>query len=183
MLIDPSSGAEIDFVHMMATLNANYYYTFSLDDSLDNAFNAYAGWAGDLITLAGDVQKRYTSDLDVVQKVIEFLSDPNQKTSFSHSDLLADIDAVLIADYMNDTPIYEAIDTYYGDSYKARYSLFLDREFNGSQSVLESCSAGYLAPGFLTNTFKTMFGSSYSESIYPYVAKGFAEYIAIQAGR
>ncbi len=182
VFIDPSSGAEIDFVHSMATLNANYYYTFSLDDSLDNAFNAYAGWAGDLITLAGNVQDLgISSSSDIVQAVMDFME--SDKSTFPKSDLLGDIDAFLIADYMNETPIYEAIDTYYGDSYKARYSLFLDRGFNGSQSALESCAAGYLAPGLLTNTFKTMFDSSYSEGIYPDVAKGFAEYIAIQAGR
>lgn len=174
MFIDPSSGAEIDFVHLMATLNAiYYYYTFSLDDSLENALNAYAGWAGDLITLAGDVQESYTFDSDVVQTVKEFLSDPQKVSHFSNGDLLADIDAVLIADYMYDTPIYEAIETYYSDSYKSRYALFLDMGFNGSQSMLENSAEGYLAPGNLTNIFKTMFGSSYSESIYPYVAKGF----------
>ena len=121
------------------------------------------------------------SSEDIVQTVIELME--GNTSTFSKSDLLGDIDAVLIADYMNETPIYEAVETYYSDSYQSRYSLFLDREFNGSRNVLEKTAAGYLAPGLLTNAFKTMFGSSYSDSIYPYVAKGFAEYIAIQAGR
>lgn len=52
---DPSTGDEIDFVHMLATLNANYYDRLGWE-SIDYPLNAYAGWAGDLITLAGDIQ-------------------------------------------------------------------------------------------------------------------------------
>lgn len=59
---------------MIATLNANSFDRFGMG-VFDDSLNTYAGWAGDLITLAGDVQELYTFDSDVVQTVIEFLSD------------------------------------------------------------------------------------------------------------
>ena len=80
---------------MIATLNANSFDRFGMG-VFDDSLNTYAGWAGDLITLAGDVQELYTFDSDVVQTVIEFLSDLKKVSHFSNSDLLAYIDAVLI---------------------------------------------------------------------------------------
>ena len=180
---DPSSGDEIDFVHMMATIGAHCYFTFCLDGNMDADLNAYAGWAGDLITLAGDVQNEYKKTNKDIGEITREMLKGSMKSSFSNSDLLADIDAIFIADYMNDTPIYEALETYYIDSYKSRYSLFLDRQFGGSQSLLQDTANSYLAPSGMTNAFKVMFKASYSEEMYRGVASAFAEYIAGKAGR
>ena len=179
---DPSSGDEIDFVHMIATLNANSFDRFGMG-VFDDSLNTYAGWAGDLITLAGDVQELYTFDSDVVQTVIEFLSDLKKVSHFSNSDLLADIDAVLICDSLGNMPIYQAIELYYQSDYKNRYNLFLEKEFYGYTQIAELTAKSFLSFSTTTEIFKDMFDSSYSRRIVPDVAKGFSEYIGSQARR
>ena len=181
---DPSSGAEIDFVHMIATLNANYSDRLGwgvLSDSL----NAYTGWAGDLITLAGDIQEKIDNgeNIDIVNEVKNLLSGKAKDSSFSNSDLLADIDAVLIARRLGNTPIYQAVESYYQSDYTNRYDLFLQEELGGSVWVGTNIASSFLYPSFLTNEFKGIFNSSYNKKIIPDVAKGFAEYIGGQAGR
>ena len=52
---DPYSGNRIDFSHMIATLNANTFDRPGMG-LIDKDLNAFAGWAGDLVTLAGDAQ-------------------------------------------------------------------------------------------------------------------------------
>jgi len=181
---DPSSDAEIDFVHMIATLNANYSDRLGWG-AIDYSLNAYAGWAGDLITLAGDIQNRIDDgkNIDISEEVKELLSGKAKDSSFSNSDLLADIDAVLIARSLGNTPIYQAIESYYQSDYTDRYNLFLQEELGGSVWRAKNIAKSYLYPSVLTNKFKDIFGSSYSKKIIPDVAKGFAEYIGDQAGR
>ena len=97
--------------------------------------------------------------------------------------MLADIDAVLIARSMENTPIYQVIESYYQSDYANRYELFLQEELGGSVWRAENIAKSYLYPSVLTNKFKDIFNSSYSKKIIPDIAKGFAEYIGGQAGR
>ncbi len=129
---DPSTGDEIDFVHMIATLNANIFDRAGMG-FLNNSLNTYAGWAGDLITLAGEIQKAVNDEpnTDIIKTVKDLLDSSSGSSTFSNSDLLADIDAVLISDSLGSMPIYQGIKNYYKADYKNRYSLFFGKRIYG----------------------------------------------------
>lgn len=181
---DLSSGEEIDFLHMMATLCAcNYESTSSANFKIPSA---YAGWAGDLITLAGDVARDIPSESsDIVELTKKLLKgeDKNSPSSFSLSDLMADIDAVLINKYMSTMPIDKAFKEYYSSDYKNRYSNFVEQEFGGQINGLYNAAEKYLSPGLYNSAFRMVFESNYNRNIIPYVAQGFTEYLVYEAGR
>ena len=104
---------------------------------IDNDLNAFAGWAGDLVTLAGDTQtyKNQYPDASVYQFVRDALSG-NIDTTFSQSDLLADIDAVLLSNRIFNKPIYQTFTDYYSsDLYHG----------NGRPAVLKGEREGFAA--------------------------------------
>ena len=177
---DLSSGEEIDFLHMIATLCACNYESNS--GALATIPSAYAGWAGDLITLAGDVNDKIDGeDCDIVKLTKDLMG--SNRSTFPISDLIGDIDAVLINEYMTTMPIDKAFEAYYSSDYKDRYSKFLTKEFGGDTDNVYSSAKHYLSPGLLNTAFKKAFDSKYSKDIIPYVAQGFKEYISEKAGR
>ena len=169
--IDPDSGESIDFVHMIAVINALCFKSPLFDED----FNAYCGWAGDLITLTGEMQGRLDEGHSDISQIISELMGGN--STFSTSDLLGDMDAVVISRYMSNTPIYEAIETYYSDSYRNRYALFMNIQFEGDSSILVNSATSYLSPNILTNKFKSAFGVSYGDNMPSIVATAFSEYL------
>ncbi len=178
---DPDSGDEIDFVHMIATLNANYFDRF-FRGSLNDTLNSYAGWAGDLITLAGDVNKNITTkDCDIVELTKKLMR--GNDSSFPASDLIGDIDAVLINEYMSTMSIDKAFEAYYSYDYKDRYSKFFAKEFGGYINNVYSSAEYYLSPSLCNLAFRKAFNSEYSNDIIPYVAQGFTEYFVYEVGR
>ena len=177
---DPASGEEIDFLHMIAVLCA--YNFVSTSDALFPIPSAYAGWAGDLITLAGDVNEKITAeDSDVVELTKKLLR--NGQCSFNNLDLLGDIDAVFINEYMSTMPIYKAFEAYYSSDCSNRYSRFLESEYGGQINFLYDDAVDYLSPGIYNTAFKTALHVKYSNDIIPYVAQGFTEYLVYEAGR
>lgn len=137
--------------------------------------SAYAGWAGDLITLAGDVYSHIDEDDDTVNLTKKLIESADSHLSLS--DLLGDIDAVLINKYMSTMPIDKAFEAYYSSDYSNRYSRFLESEYGGHINSLYNDAVGYLSPGIYNAAFKRAFDSKYSNNIIPYVAQGFTEYV------
>lgn len=110
-LIDKKSGKEIDFIHMIATLNAYVKPSAFVDKS-------YAGWAGDLMTLLEDVVKYRTNnnitDTAALQKYANSLLGTELSSSFGRADALADLDAINLSLYSNiGTDLYQALVDYY----------------------------------------------------------------------
>lgn len=110
-LIDKKTGYEIDFIHMMATLNAYVKPNGMIDKS-------YAGWAGDLMTLLEEVVKyRSTNniiDTNEIQKYSNSLLGTTLKSSFGRSDALADLDAINLSLYSNiNSDLYQVLVDYY----------------------------------------------------------------------
>ena len=171
-------------MHMIATLCACNYESTS--GNFLTIPSAYAGWAGDLITLAGDVANNDSDDNVSITELTKLLMENENGTrpnSFSRSDLLADIDAVLINKYMSTMPIDKAFEAYYSSDYKNRFAIFLEKEFDGQINGLYSAAEKYLSPGPYNSAFRMVFNSKYDRDIIPYVAQGFTEYIVYEAGR
>ena len=175
--IDPYSSSEIDFVHMIATLNAHSFNRPGMG-LIDNKLNTYAGWAGDLVTLAGNAQANYNKNPngDISQYTQDALNGKVSST-FSTSDLLADIDAFLINYRLANVPIYKAISEYYSSNLSKRYNNFVEKGFGGSIATLEKSAKNYLSPSLMNLAFRGMFQAEYSNEIIPEVVNGFTNYI------
>ena len=117
-------------------------------------------------------------DANITEYVENALNGSAQDSSFSLSDLIADIDAVGINELMINAPIYEAFTNYYSDDYKNRYSMFVEYVFNGDADSIISTANDYLNPkNNLTSLFMKIFNSEYNDSIMQDVSKGFSNFI------
>ncbi|QLG38567.1 DUF1906 domain-containing protein [Paenibacillus sp. E222] len=100
VMYDLDSKIVMDVPHMIATTHG---YTVLVDNSI---VAELAGWAGDLITAAGDVnggvqRNKYASPYEAAINIIG--SSVNDST-FDFDDLLADVDAVYLANQLNNNP-------------------------------------------------------------------------------
>ena len=133
-LKDPVTGNKIDFLHMAATLDGIL--------SISPIPDQLAGWAGDLQTAVIDLRRNTndSNDLKILQKEAKKIIGGN--SSFSTSDLLADIDAVNIANMIRENSklhLSEAIEKYYLKSGKVnrRFSEFIE-SFGGKKGFKEA---------------------------------------------
>ena len=128
VFINDPSGDKVDFIHFAATINALLYdskgaQAFIVTEThLDNL----AGWAGDLQTLIKEVLKdtKNSNDYSTVYKSTSKLMG-EVGTTFSMSDLLADVDAVNIRELLGSASIGDVFRSYYGSGYKTRYTDFV----------------------------------------------------------
>ena len=116
---------DVDFVHMCAALNSNVYTSSSLPPE-------YSGWAGDLVTLMGQVVIYDTSGSlteDVLVTYAKSLLGTNESTSsFGKEDILADMDALIIYNFETDN-LFNAFYNYYyrnNNSINNRKSVFAE---------------------------------------------------------
>ncbi len=169
-------GSEIEFTHLIATLNANSFDRIG-EGFIGDTLNTYAGWAGDLITLAGDAIKSGKKNISKFVKKALGSSD----SSFSNADLLADIDAVNISKMLSNKPIYQAFKEYYSDEIDNRYEAFVNNAFGGNENMIKTVAQSYLnTTSITTAVFMKVFNSNYSNAIVGGVAQGFANYIKSQ---
>lgn len=159
-LFDPNTGKEIDFVHMMAPLNA---YLKNGDMVMEFISTDYAGWAGDLITLLEEVTvyriEKDIKDKNELQEYSDSLLGTNNSSTFSSSDILADLDAIALYKDSNNRireDLYNALYKYYIDTdstYNASNRLISAQTFLGDTKEIVKEKAKLL----LTNTsFGTM---------------------------
>ena len=110
-IIDKKTGIEIDFIHMIATLNAYIKPNFLIDKS-------YAGWAGDLATLLEEVviyrNNNNITDKNEIQKYSNSLLGTKLNSTFGQEDALADFDAINLSLFSNiKTNLYQSLVDYY----------------------------------------------------------------------
>lgn len=143
-LIDKSTGNEIDFIHMMATLNAYVKPNPLVDKS-------YAGWAGDLMTLLDEVVKyrinNNVTDTAELQKHTNSLLGTELNSTFSRPDALADLDAINLSLYSNiNTNPYQALVDYYitasnENSLFNRYSTSINQLGNSKTTIINDAKS------------------------------------------
>lgn len=155
VLIDPNTGKEIDFVHMIAPLNAYLKYG---DKVMYVVSTDYAGWAGDLITLLEEITVYRTEnnidDKNELQEYTNSLLGTNNASTCPDSDILADLDAIAL--YKDSTnkiqeDLYNALYKYYvsvDSTYNAKNRLEVSQVVLGGTKELVKQKASNL----LTNT-------------------------------
>ena len=149
---DPITGVDIEITHFAATLGAYIKGAgvLLLIDSDEHAFDAYTGWAGDIIQMYAIISMSLEKGYDYfdntnLQKMIgtldgeldgyimfdkngEEMSKPS--SGFSIIDLIQDVDAFNIYKLynFNDIELYNALNDYYYTSVKCkkRYTYFKD---------------------------------------------------------
>ncbi|MGG2973077.1 hypothetical protein [Geobacillus stearothermophilus] len=147
-LKDPVTGNKIDFLHMAATIDGILTKSPVPDD--------LPGWAGDLQTAVLDLQ-RITNDsnnLKVLKKEAKkIIGGDSSFSSFSTPDILADVDAVNIANMLKENPkllLSDAIEKYYSKSgdVNRRFSEFIE-SFGGKKEFKEAVNGVNLKTGAL----------------------------------
>lgn len=126
ILIDPAGEANIDFPHMMASLNVYLKYP-------DSSFKTQilvdmASWMGDAIQLIGEV-KQYQDDKE--QLNLQISNRLGKKGLFGSGDMLADLDACnLAANYDETESLAWNMREYYKElTIDSRYQQFLNNRF------------------------------------------------------
>ncbi|ESU34091.1 hypothetical protein G3A_02915 [Bacillus sp. 17376] len=132
---DPKYKIDIGVPHLAATLNAVLH-----QGSNNQVFVDVAGWAGDLISAAGDsaVAEGFDSAYDAAFHLIGHFDE--SKSEFSMSDFIADVDAVNIGNMLLNIPqpINGLLRYYYEDRYSVRFSLFYENRFSGDPNLVQS---------------------------------------------
>ena len=153
VIVDPVTGKNIEFAHYAATLNACITSTLGFDfDFIERDVDAFAGWAGDLMQMAGILQLtldygnyNYFTTQDMAFMIgavpgtldnyhlYEYRDDAyqeqvNKSAGFSQEDLYQDVDAYNISRIydLSTTKFYVALDDYYNVSRNCehRFSIF-----------------------------------------------------------
>ncbi len=148
-IVDPGSNEKIEITHFAATLNALLYDTTWSDAGIkllagENNIDNLAGWAGDLQTLVKDVLKDTNKSNDykkLYSSAINLMG--NSTSSFSMTDLLADVDAVNINKLLGSSSINSAIRNYYTyGSTDKRYTTFVQNIAGGTKKKELNSLAG-----------------------------------------
>lgn len=160
-IYDPLTGYGIGSEHLMAVMNALLYKTAENDVIYD----ALAGWAGDLVTMAEGVTGNTASErLKSAQSLMG--SYDAASTNFSFQDVLADIDAVNIIHNLkkSSTSVIHGVmlNYYYGPDkeYKHRFSQFMINAFNGSFDNLRTAIDVYISDDIIISTIRKMISSA-----------------------
>ena len=156
VITDPLTGTDISFPHYAATLNACISGTFGFNfEFLEKNVDAFAGWAGDLMQMAGILQltvdKGYdyfnTQDLKTMIGAAplslqdyhlftkndsgEIVEMDTKDAGFSREDLYQDVDAYNISRLydLSSIKLYTALNDYYNVSkhYMKRFSIFKEK--------------------------------------------------------
>lgn len=195
---DPSSMEEssnIQITHLMASLNALLFtsdisdvtgiesidglaqlydllHSGSLNNSyIDELFNNFAGWAGDLVTVCGDVEnavkdKPTPTQADYNSAAAVYVGSRTNIGSFGYIDLLCDIDAVnLYALIKSGKNLAEAFEEYYGGATVKRFTKFVENGFSGSTETLRNKCNEFLTGNTLALIAARTWLLSYRKSI------------------
>ena len=192
-LYDLSTGKEVDFIHMAAALSAYNKYGNSIP--LGGAYmfvsTDYAGWGGDLLTFAKEIETYSVSNPslsfeDLLYYSISLLGTnrtfENNENSFSDEDIFADLDALNIHrgasnnNYASD--LYAALTNYYinnSTNYNSNNRVASSRLELGSTSENIITSA----TGILSNTLaqSVLIGSSLSSQTISVASQAFSNYM------
>ncbi|MCH4825185.1 glycoside hydrolase domain-containing protein [Planococcus halocryophilus] len=145
--VDPVTQEEIDVQHLMATLSALQYGRLIVNAT----FEDFAGWAGDLVTLSinvmdtRDADRYYSGDLlnRTYESAYEHMGSATISSYFTLTDLLADVDAVNIAKYLQDNvnaTIVESFRWYYSGPSLTRYKRFYNTKYDSNEEQMRKAA-------------------------------------------
>lgn len=176
-IYDPLTGYGIGSEHLMAVMNALLYKTAENDVLYD----AFAGWAGDLVTMAEDVTGNTVSErLNSARSLMGSYDAAN--TNFSYQDILADMDAVNIIQNLKESSssvIHGVILNYYygpDKEYEHRFSQFMINAFNGSFDNLKTAIDVYTSDDLIISTIRGMISSADHDQLEA-AGQAFVEFI------
>ena len=157
ILTYPNSTNQIDFVHMIATLN--------LVMTGDNNSADLGGWGGDLCQLVSDLK---TTDKTGAELKDFVLTKFNQNSSFGAQDVVADLDAVNIYNiYKNQSEksFAKAMKDYYRNiTESARKTSFAEYLFQGQNLSTTQQKVDYLLSRLSNNFYIVYLNSTYGIS-------------------
>jgi len=147
LIIDPISGSDIDFIHLIAVVDV-HYTDMPEPDYMETYMDYFLSWGGDFdtfLTELGDYSDSTgTNDYDCLyQHATEILGE--ESDYFSSSDYLADLDGVNIERLMDTQAMLlsEALMSYYGEGlFSERERQFLDA--NGGDEGFASKARAYV---------------------------------------
>ena len=159
-------GNEIDFLHLIATLQGQYNECISqiaIDKDL-------SGWLGDLQSLVYDLKKEtYGKNVDLKSKALELIA--HDGTHFSAEDMYADIDAKNISClYKTNYKLSGVIEDYYKNHSSKRFSLFVEE--SGGIGAIEKKAEKYTSQSIdpshsiLTNAAERITEDSNLDDVY-----------------
>lgn len=190
VLYDLATKTKMDVRHLMATANS---YTVLVDNSV---VAELAGWAGDLITAAGDAHGAVQHGVypDVYTAATRIIGSDVNDSTFDRDDLFADMEAVYLANRLNTNPALHIVDELRSRfmtaiSLKQRVQTFVSLKFGTLDNaqkqaeyiLINDDSLPYQATRYV---FKSHFKNIYQESIEytdeegKEIARGFKDVLA-----
>lgn len=203
----------VQISHLMATLNALLHTTNLLtateygsvnglaelydllksgeisESYVEDLFDNYAGWGGDLTTVCQEV---YTSSGTISNDKADYYTAANisvgtrtNNNSFGYIDLLCDVDAVNLNSMIKSgSTVADAFDSYYSNDGINRFTLFLQNLFGGDVEKLKSKCVELLSGDSLAIVAARIFLSSteitltYNDACAEAVADAFVDLIS-----
>lgn len=161
----PDLQKQMDVFHLAATANAQIFDSRIFDFEV----NDLAGWAGDLLQMASNIDKENRDfSYDDIYKLIGCTDSEAKslgfesagKTGFAWDDFYQDIDGYNIGFICTGTPIHEAFRHYYTSGYKHRYESFLNN------LKTDYSNAGLYDLELLGSATRYMTGNSFGSQVF-----------------
>ena len=118
-IVDPITKKKFAVDHLALTANS-FLVNYPI---IDNDKNDLAGWAGDMLSLAGAYDQTVLS----VDETTLIIGSMTISSKFGWDDFIQDIDGLYFGMLCRDTPIYQVFREYYTSGYKRRYQNFLEK--------------------------------------------------------
>ncbi len=183
-IIDLDTYKDVDFIHLMAVLNCYYKYGDNVSTLISSD---YAGYGGDLLTFLEEITNyrinNSITDKDALVNYAISLLGTNKNSTFTSSDMYADLDAINIyrSSDIDLEKISESLEKYYilassNYNYKNRVSSARTYIGDNESSIKEK------AKNMMQNTMiQSMLVPSLSSKVttldYEVVSQAFADYM------
>lgn len=139
IMIDPATGNEIEFSHLIASVNLAIRQE-QMESEVEEPYVDYGSWGGDLLQLCREIKNEGVDSTQWKEEMISRIGDEN--SSFNRNDLYADLDACNMKSFFEkDMSLAEAFYRYYYDilekSETTRYQYFYANHFKGIEGEEE----------------------------------------------
>ena len=139
IMIDPATGNEIEFSHLIASVNLAIRQE-QMESEVEEPYVDYGSWGGDLLQLCREIKNEGVDSTQWKEQMISRIGDEN--SSFNRNDLYADLDACNMKSFFEkDMSLAEAFYRYYYDilekSETTRYQYFYANHFKGIEGEEE----------------------------------------------
>lgn len=132
-VVDPGTGSEIEFSHLMASVNLSIRQA-QMESEVEEPYVDYGSWGGDLLQLCREIKNEGMESSLWKEEMISRIGDEN--SSFNKNDLYADLDACNMKGFFEENmSLAQAFYRYYYSilekSEMTRYQYFCENHFEG----------------------------------------------------